>query len=199
MASGSSAAKEGSLFDEKISKHLLPVSTVFTAEYVGLAASSTVPKVLHTQALLVDIQDNKEGARCIMESILFSSKASDNKITKNIKIACLHADLKSLIAKVLIVNCNTRALNIALQTPQSESASFSVDFNENDAVRSENSLPSPSSAAVQAEWMKSGYIIKKSASSWKEMELLLNILLYIRIRGGLILNKSSGTMCKGPC
>ena len=158
MALGSSAAKVGPLFDEKISKHLLPVSTVFTAEYVGLAASSTMPKFLHTQALLVDLQENKEGARCIMEAILFSSKASDKKITKNTKVACMHADLKSLIAKVLIVNCNTRAPKIALQTPQSESASFSVDYTENDAVRSENSLPSPSSAAVQAEWMKSGYI-----------------------------------------
>ena len=158
MALGSSAAKVGPLFDEKISKHLLPVSTVFTAEYVGLAASSTMPKFLHTQALLVDLQENKEDARCIMEAILFSSKASDKKITKNTKVACMHADLKSLIAKVLIVNCNTRAPKIALQTPQSESASFSVDYTENDAVRSENSLPSPSSAAVQAEWMKSGYI-----------------------------------------
>ena len=109
MALGSSATKVGPLFDEKISKHLLPVSTVFTAEYVGLAASSTMPKFFHTQALLVDIQENKEGARCIMEAILFSSKASDKKITKNTKVACMHADLKSLIAKVLIVNCNTRA------------------------------------------------------------------------------------------
>jgi hypothetical protein len=90
MASGSSAAKGGPLSDEKISKHLLPVSTVFTAEYVGLAASSTMPKFLHTKALLVDIQENKEGARCIMESILFSSKASDKKITKNTK-NCLPA------------------------------------------------------------------------------------------------------------
>lgn len=158
MALGSSAAKEGPLFDEKISKQLLPVSKVFTAEYVGLAASSTMPKFLHTQALLVDLQEDREGARCIMAAILFSAKASDKKITKDTKIACLHADLKSLIAKVLMVNCNTRAPTIALQTPQSESASFSVELSENDALRSENSLPSPSSAAVQADWMKSGYI-----------------------------------------
>jgi hypothetical protein len=45
MDLGSYAAKGGPLFDENISKHLLPVSTVFTAEYVGLAASSTMPKV----------------------------------------------------------------------------------------------------------------------------------------------------------
>jgi hypothetical protein len=157
MALGSSA-KGGPLSDDKISKHLLPVSTVFTAEYVGLAASSTMPKFLHTQSLLVDLQEDREGARCIMEAILFSSKASDKKITKNTKVASMHADLKSLIAKVLIVNCNTRAPKIALQTPQSESASFSVDYTQNDAVRSENSVPSPSGAAVQAEWMKSGYI-----------------------------------------
>ena len=56
------------------------------------------------------------------------------------------------------MNCYTRAPKIALQTPQSESASFSVDYTENDAVRSENSIPSPSSAAVQGEWMKSSYI-----------------------------------------
>jgi hypothetical protein len=158
MALGSSAAKGLPLFDEKISKQLLPVSKVFTAEYVGLAASSTMPKFLHTQALLVDLQEDREGARCIMAAILFSAKASDKKITKYTKIACLHADLKSLIAKVLMVNCSTRAPKIARQTPQSESASFSVEISENDAVRSENSLPSPTSSALQAEWMKSGYI-----------------------------------------
>jgi hypothetical protein len=44
MALGSSAAKGGPLFDDKISKNLLPVSTMFTAESVGLAGSSTMPK-----------------------------------------------------------------------------------------------------------------------------------------------------------
>jgi hypothetical protein len=78
------------MFDDKISKHLLPVSTVFTAENVGLAASSTMPKFLHTQALLVDLQENKEGARCIMEAVLFYSKASDKKIAKKPKFpACM--------------------------------------------------------------------------------------------------------------
>jgi hypothetical protein len=86
---------------------------------MGLAASSTIHKFLHTQALLVDLRENKEGARCIMEAILFSSKAIDKKITKNTKFACMHAELKSLIAKVLIVNCNTRAPKIALQNSQS--------------------------------------------------------------------------------
>jgi hypothetical protein len=74
---------------------------------VGLAVSSNMPKVLHNQALLVDLQESKEGARCIVEEILFSLKGSDKKITKNTKFSCMHADLKSLIAKVLVVNCNT--------------------------------------------------------------------------------------------
>jgi hypothetical protein len=65
------------------------------------------------------------------------------------KVACKHADLKSLIAKVLIVNCNTIAPKIALPNPQSESASFSLYYTQNDALRSENPVPSPSSAAVQ--------------------------------------------------
>jgi hypothetical protein len=132
---GSSAAKGGPLSDDKISKHLLPVSTVFTADHVGLDASSNMPKFPHTQALLVDLQEDREGARCIMEAILFSSKASNKKNAKITKVACMHADLKSLIAKVLIVNCNTRALNIALQTPQSEGASFSVYYTQNDTVQ----------------------------------------------------------------
>jgi hypothetical protein len=71
-----------------------------------------------------------------MAAILFSAKASDKKITKDTEIACLHADLKSLIAKVLMVNRNTKAPTIALQTPQSESASFGVELSENDALRS---------------------------------------------------------------
>jgi hypothetical protein len=115
-------------------------------------------KFLHIQALLIDLQENNEGARCIMEEILFSSKASDKKITKNTKVSCMNADLKSLIAKVLIVNCNTRAPKIALQTQQKESSSLIVYCTQNHAVRSKISLPSPSSAAGQAEWMKSGYI-----------------------------------------
>jgi hypothetical protein len=104
MALGSSAAKGGPLSDDKISKHLLPVSTVFTADYVGLAASSTMPKFLRSQALLVDLQVYREGARCIMEAILFSLKDNDKKITKNTKVACMHAYLNSMIANVLIVN-----------------------------------------------------------------------------------------------
>jgi hypothetical protein len=102
MALGSSATKGGPLLDEKISKQLLPVSKVFTAEYVGLAASSTMPNFLHTQALLVDLQEDREGARCIMEALMFSAKASAKKITKDTKTACLHAYLKSLIAKVKV-------------------------------------------------------------------------------------------------
>jgi hypothetical protein len=65
-----------------------------------------------------------------MEAILFSSKASDKNITKITIVATMHADLKSLIAKVLIVNCNTRAPKIALQTLQSEKASFFVDYTQ---------------------------------------------------------------------
>jgi hypothetical protein len=118
MALGSFAAKEGPLFDEKIPKQLLPVNKVFTAEYVGLAASSIMPKFLHTKALLVDLQEDREGAHCIIAEILFSARASDKKITKDTKNACLHADMKSLIAKVLMVNCNTRAPTVTLQTPQ---------------------------------------------------------------------------------
>jgi hypothetical protein len=148
MSLSSSPAKGGPLSDDKISKYLLPVSTVFTADYVGLAASSTMPKFSHTHALLVDLQEDREGSRCNMEAFLFSSKASDKKIAKNTKFACMHADLKSMIAKVLIVNCNTRTPKISLQIPHIESASFSVDYTQNDAVRSENSVPSPSGAAV---------------------------------------------------
>jgi hypothetical protein len=45
LALGSSAEKRGPMFDDEILKHLLPVSTVFTAEYVGMAASSPMPNV----------------------------------------------------------------------------------------------------------------------------------------------------------
>jgi hypothetical protein len=122
----------------KISRNIFFRSALcVTADNVGLAASSTMPKFLHTQALLVDLQESKEGARCIMEEILFSSKASDKNITKNTKVACMHADLKSLIARILIVNCNTRGPKISLQTDQSESAFFSIAYTQNDAVRSE--------------------------------------------------------------
>jgi hypothetical protein len=107
-----------------------------------------MPKFLHNQALLVYLQENKKCARCIMDAIMFSSKASDKKITKNTKVASMHADLKSLIAKVLIVNCNTRAPKISLQTPRAKARRLAL----------KNSVPSPSGAAVQAEWMKSGYI-----------------------------------------
>jgi hypothetical protein len=90
MALGSSAAKGGPLFDDKISKYLVPVSTVFTAEYVGLASSSTMPRFLHTQALIVDLQEKKEGARCIMEAILFSSEGQRQEDNEKHQI-CLHA------------------------------------------------------------------------------------------------------------
>jgi hypothetical protein len=140
MALGSSTAKRGPLFDEKISKQLLSVSTGFTAENVDLAAASTMPKFLHTQALLLCLQEEKEVSRYIMEAILFSSKASDKKITKNTKVACKHGDLKSQIAKVLKLNVSTKASNTALQTPHIESASLSVGYTQKDGVRMENSV-----------------------------------------------------------
>jgi hypothetical protein len=93
-----------------------------------------MPKFLHTQALLVDLRD-REGARFSMAAILFSAKASDKKSTKDTKVACLHADLKSLIAKVIMVNYNTKAPTVTLQTRQSERASFSVELSEHDALR----------------------------------------------------------------
>jgi hypothetical protein len=48
-----------------------------------------MPKFLHTQALLVDLQEDREGVRCIMAALLFSAKASDKKITKDTKVACM--------------------------------------------------------------------------------------------------------------
>jgi hypothetical protein len=74
--------KVGPLFDDKISKHLLSVSTVFTADYVGLAASSTMPKVLHTQVLLVYPQENKQGARCILDFLCFLERPATRRLRK---------------------------------------------------------------------------------------------------------------------
>jgi hypothetical protein len=90
----------------------------------------------------------------------FSSLPNEKK-TKNItEIVRLHSDLKSLIAKVLILNCAIRAPSITTLSQKSGRRSNSMDFGDslNDTVWSSQSQPILSDVRVRAEWMKSGYV-----------------------------------------
>jgi hypothetical protein len=81
---------------------------------------------------------SREQGRCALHyrrnSVIYIGRRQEDN--EKYQVACMHPDLKSLIAKILAVNCNTRAPKIALQTPKSESASFSVDCTQNDSIRS---------------------------------------------------------------
>jgi hypothetical protein len=83
---------------------------------------------------------------------------SEKKKTKNTEIARLHADLNMLIAKVLIVNCSTRARNIMTGSFASENASRSVQNSENNTTATRKTVASPPRMRVQAEWMRRGYV-----------------------------------------
>jgi hypothetical protein len=112
LASGSSPAKEGALLDEKIEQQRLPVNSVFTQECVIVAASTTMPQFILDQTEGIHLREDSERPQSTLSAVLFSAMPSEKRNTKNTDIARLHADLKTLISKVLIVNCSTRARNI---------------------------------------------------------------------------------------
>jgi hypothetical protein len=170
MASGSSAPKEGELRDEKIAKQLLPVKRIFTPEFVIRATASTIPRFIHQHAVDLNLRDNTDGPEYILSSILYSSKASERKQVKSSKVACLQAEFKSLVAKVLVVNSKIRAPSVSMRAAiksaggpsvslsasvPSQSGSFSFDRSEEDMVRP---VASPPVVVVEADWMQGGYI-----------------------------------------
>jgi hypothetical protein len=112
LASGPSLAKEGAFRDGMITQQLLPASMVFTQEYIIAAASTIIPKFILDQTKGMHLCKDSERSQRTLSALLFSAMPSDKNKTKNTKIARLHADLKMLIAKVLIVNWSTRARNI---------------------------------------------------------------------------------------
>jgi hypothetical protein len=158
LASGSSPAKEGALLDEKIAQQLFPANSVFTQEYVIVAASTTMPKFIldHTEG--IHLREDSERPQRTLSALLFSAMPSEKKKTKNTEIARLHADLKTLIAKVLIVNCSTRARNIITDSAASERASCSMQNSGSITTAAGESVASPPRTLVQAEWMRRGYV-----------------------------------------
>jgi hypothetical protein len=73
-------------------------------------------------------------------------------------IARLHANLKTLIAKVVIVNCSPRAWNIMTGPVASKRAACSMKNSENNTIAAAPSVPGPPMMLVQAEWMRRGYV-----------------------------------------
>jgi hypothetical protein len=158
LASGSSPAKEGALLDENIAQQLLPVNRVSTQEYVIVAASTTMPKFILDQIEGIHLREDSERPQGTLSALLFSAMPSEKRKTKNTDIARLHADLKTLIAKVLIINCSTRARNILTGSVGSDRASCSIQNSHSNSTAAGESVASPPRTLVQAEWMRSGYV-----------------------------------------
>jgi hypothetical protein len=158
LASGSSPAKEGALRDETISQQLLPVNSLFTQEYVIVAASTTMPNFILDQTEGIRLREDSERPHHILSALLFSAMPSEQRKTKNTEIARPHAYLKTLIAKVHIVNCSTRARNILTGSVGSERVSSSMQNSQSNSTAAGESVASPPRTLVQAEWMRSGYV-----------------------------------------
>jgi hypothetical protein len=160
LCSGKSPTKDAASLEEQIAQQLMPVNSLFSTEYVTAAVCSSLPQFLFKQAKDVSLQTNIEGPQILLAVLIFSSLPNEKKTTNSTEIGRLHSDLKSLIAKVLIVNCATRAPSIAPLSQTSGRRSNSMDFgdSENDTVRSGQSQPILSDVRVRAEWMTSGYV-----------------------------------------
>jgi hypothetical protein len=121
---------------------------------------SSPPQFLFKQSKYVSLQTNIEVPQILLAVLIFSSLPNEKKTTSSTEIVRLHSDLKSLISKVLIVKCATRAPSITTLSQMSGRRSNSMDFGdpENDTVRSGQSQSILSDVRVRAEWMKSGYV-----------------------------------------
>jgi hypothetical protein len=196
LASGSSPAKEGALLDE-IAQQLLPVNSVFTQEYLIVAASTTMPKFILDQTEGIHLQEDFERPQRTLSALLFSAMPSEKRKTKNTEIARLHADLKTLIAKVLIVNCSTRARNILTGSVASERASCSMQNSHSNSSAAGESAASPPRTLVQAEWMRSGYVrlenMKRFVRSWTETTQQLKEVQGVPRRGDSMPKRSLET------
>jgi hypothetical protein len=99
----------------------------------------------------------------LLAVLIFSSLPNEKETANSTEIGHLHSDLKSLIAKVLIVNCVTRAPSITTLSQTSGIRYNNMDFgdSENDTVRSGQSQQILSDVRVRTEWMESGYVRPK--------------------------------------
>jgi hypothetical protein len=160
LCSAQSPTKDAASLEEQIDQLLMPVNSLFSTEYFAAAVCSLLPQFLFNQAKNVSLLTNIEGPQILFAVLIFSSLPNDKKTTTSPEIGRLHSDRKSLIAKVLIVNCATIAPSITTLSQTRGRRSNSMDFgdSENDTVRSGQSQPILSNVRVRAEWMKSGYV-----------------------------------------
>jgi hypothetical protein len=110
LCSGQSPTKDAASLEEKIAQKLMPVNSLFSTEYITAAVCSSLPQLLFKQAKDVSLQTNIEGPQILLAVLIFSSLPYEKKTTNITEIGRLHSDLKSLIAKVFIVNCETEHL-----------------------------------------------------------------------------------------
>jgi hypothetical protein len=110
LASASIHGKEGNQQEERIVRTIHPASSIFTNDYVIAAATPTVMKFILDLTKDVNLQTEHEGPQRALESVLYSAMPTEKKRTKDTDSSRLHAYLKTLLAKVLIVNSRTRAL-----------------------------------------------------------------------------------------
>jgi hypothetical protein len=106
-------------------------------------------------------------------------------------------ELTSLVAEVLVVNSRFRAPSIYLQSPPSQSASFSLDRGEDDVIRS---VESHAVAPVQQTGCKVDTSdlrsIKKCAKTSKEVMPQMCAFPRMRRRGNSDVSQNPGTRCR---
>jgi hypothetical protein len=136
---------------------LLPIRTVFNAEYTAAGVCSGIPAFIYQRLKDEVLTLDNERPLQFLCAIMFSSLPNEKKSSRAIPVGLLHSDLKLFIARMLVVNCKVRAHT--LETPQpSTSGTPSSQCATASHSETTGSDTRQRSVSIQVEWMERGYV-----------------------------------------
>jgi hypothetical protein len=136
---------------------LLPIRTVFNAEYTAAAVCSVIPAFIHKRVKDENLILENELPLQFLSEILFSSLPNEKMSSRAIPVGLLYSHLKFFIARMLVVNCKVRAHT--LETPQpSTPGTSSSQFDTTSHSETNGSDACRKSVSIQVEWMERGYV-----------------------------------------
>ena len=136
---------------------LLPIRTVFNVEYTAAGVCSGIPAFIYQRVKDECLTLENERPLQFLSAVMFSSLPNEKKSSRAIPVGLLHSDLKSFIARMLVVNCKARAHT--LETPQpSTPGTPSSQFDTASHSETTGSDARRRSVSIQVEWMERGYV-----------------------------------------
>jgi hypothetical protein len=135
---------------------LLPIRTVFNAEYTAAGVCSGIPAFIYKRLKDERLTLDNERPLQFLCAIMCSSLPNEKKSSKAIPDGLLHLDLKSFIARMLLINCKVRAHT--LETPKlSTSGTPSNQCGTASHSETTGSDKRRRSVSTQVEWIERGY------------------------------------------